>query len=111
MLTNIHPATSVKDAIEQLDSHIPLVHAERKLVVQSLWDAAFRDGAKQGRQAGVEAVQNHLRSVAKDTPDPYTHDLLLALAATFDTEPGEYHDPGTVLRENLAAKARQRDGG
>lgn len=115
MLTNIHPATSIKDAISQLDSHIPLVHAERELIVQSLWDLAFREGAKQGRLAGVEAVQNHLRSVAKDVvlADPAARDLLLAIAATFDTEPEpkEYRDPTTTIREQLADKARQRDGG
>lgn len=91
MLTNIHPATSVKDAIEQLDSHIPLVHAERELIVQSLWDLAFREGAKQGRQAGYEAAQ------ALDTLDREPRD--------------EYPDPTTVIRDRLADKARQRDGG
>ena len=101
----VHPSAGVTDAITQLDSRIPLLHSERELIVQSLWDLAFNTGAKQGRMAGVEAVQNHIRSVAADTPA--CRDLLLAIAASFDAVHGEYTEPGQSLRERLAKKAHR----
>lgn len=110
MLTNIHPVTSLQDALDQLDSHIPLLHAERKLIVQSLWDLAFREGAKQGRQAGVEHVQNRLREVAVEITDRTSYRVLADIADSFDDPRSEYQDPTTAIRERLAGKARQRDG-
>jgi hypothetical protein len=110
VLTNIHPATSQEDALTQLDSHIPLLHSERKLIVESLYDLAFRDGAKQGRQAGVEHVQNRLREIAGATPHAPVRDLLTEIADSFDSPHAEYRDPGQVLREKLTAKSRARNG-
>jgi hypothetical protein len=80
MAPNVHPSESTEDAIAMLDSRIPLTAKERRLIVESLWHVAFREGAKQGRLAGIEAAQ------------------------------AEYPDPGTVLREHLTEKARIRDG-
>lgn len=111
MLTNIHAATSAQDALDQLDSHIPLLHAERKLIVESLYDLAFRDGASQGRLAGVEHVQNRLREIAGATADIQAHNLLLSIADSLSDPRAEYRDPGTVLREKLADKVRTRNGG
>lgn len=111
MLTNIHPALGVNDAIAQLDSHIPLLHVERELIVQTLWDLAFNTGAKQGRLAGVEAVQNRLREIADAASDHQIRSLLRDIADSYDSPHAEYKDPGTVLREKLAGKIRQRDGG
>ena len=108
MLTNIHPATSTEDAISQLDSHIPLVHSERKLIVESLYDLAFREGARQGRLAGIEAAQNHLRTVAAATPYPQVKDLLLEIAASYDSPHAEYKDPTTAIREKLADAKRMQ---
>jgi hypothetical protein len=95
--------------MEQLDARIPLLHTERKLIVESLYDLAFRDGAWQGRRAGIEAVQAHIRSVAAETPT--CAPLLLAIADSFDlNREGEYADPTKIIREKLSAKARARNG-
>jgi len=94
----------------QLDTRIPLLYSERKMIVQTLYDLGFNNGASQGRQAGVEAVQNHLRSVASDSRDAYTIDLLLAIAALFDTVHGEYQDPTQAIRDRLTARVRARNG-
>lgn len=111
MLTNIHPATSRQDALDQLDSHIPLLHAERKMIVNSLYDLAFREGAKQGRQAGVEHVQNRLREVAAEITDRIAYRVLADIADSFDDPRAEYQDPTTAIREKLTNKARTRIDG
>jgi hypothetical protein len=84
MAMSIHPSESIEDAMTMLDSRLPLTYGERKLIVQSLWDLAFREGARQGRLAGIEHVHNTLRE--------------------------EYEDPTTAIRANLTKKARIRDG-
>lgn len=79
-MSGVHPPEDVEDALNQLDTRIPLLYSELRVIVQGLWDSAFREGARQGRQAGVEAVQ------------------------------AEYRDPTEAIREKLAEKARARNG-
>ena len=96
MFTKVHPVTSIDDALTQLDTRVPLLHSELVLIVQSLYDLAFREGARQGRQAGVEAMQN----AGREQEDP---GLLV--------DPGlSYRDPTTIIRERLAATERARNG-
>ena len=64
MAPNVHPAASVEDALAMLDCRVPLTSNERKLIVQGLWDAAFRSGARQGRLAGIEAEKKRLGDLA-----------------------------------------------
>lgn len=84
MHNSIHEPGSVEDALTMLDSRIPLTYAERKFVVQGLYDLAFREGARQGRLAGTEAAQAEILH-------------------------GEYTDPTASIREHLTEKARTRD--
>jgi hypothetical protein len=97
MAPSVHPAESIDDAVTMLDSRIPLTYRERMMIVQSLWDLAFREGARQGRLAGYEAA----------TADAL--DRLDAEAVAADVR-REYPDTTTVIRKNLTAKARVRDG-
>lgn len=100
MLTDVHPAKSAQDALEMLEEiHIPLTHAEKKLIVESLWDAAFREGARQGRQAGIEHAESVLRNYGLDWPADVLH-------AAPQTPRAEYEDPTTTIRRKLADRAK-----
>lgn len=55
----LHLPVSIEDAMTMLDSRIPLTYSERKMIVEGLWDLAFSEGAKQGREAGTEATQEY----------------------------------------------------
>jgi len=101
--------------MNMLDSHVPLTHRERKLIVTSLYDLAFREGARQGRQAGVEQVQNVI-SATVDAIDPSTEKGLFARAILRELLPAneipnyaEYRETRDVIREKLAAEAKARD--
>lgn len=56
---SVHPAESLDDALKMFDSHIPLTHRERKLILQSLYDLAF----KAGKEEGVEMAQNIVKAM------------------------------------------------
>lgn len=109
-MTPVHDSISVEDAMNQLDTRIPLLYREQLQIVESLYDLGFNTGAKQGREAGVEHVQNRLREIARQAPDTPSRVLLEDIAASFDSPHAEYKDPTTVIREKLTAKARARDG-
>ena len=64
MAPGVHPATSVDDALAMLDCRVPLINTERQMIVQGLWDTAFRSGARQGRLAGIEAEKKRLGDIA-----------------------------------------------
>ena len=112
---SVHPAESLNDALSMLDSHIPLTFRERKMILTGLYDTAFRDGAKQGRQAGTEAVHADIRSaVSQLQNDPAVQapmsrvdvvELLEALLPPVPVQAVEYRDPTDVIREKLAAIA------
>lgn len=100
MLTTVHPATSPQDALEMLEEiHIPLTHSEKKLIVESLWDAAFREGARQGRQAGIEHAESTLRNFGLDWPAD-------VLRAEPRTPREEYEDPTIAIRRRLEARTK-----
>ena len=117
----VHHAQSAEDAIVMLDSRMPLTHQERKLIVESLYDLAFREGARQGRQAGIESVHAEIRTLIHEYRDQPTDDRMFAfkrsdIAGLLETllppsSPREYSDTTQVIREKLAAKARQRVNG
>lgn len=114
---SVHESESLADAMAMMDSHVPLTHRERKLIMTSLYDLAFRQGADQGRQAGVEAVQNVIKATM-DAIDPETDAGLYAIAVLRELLPaetpvvGEYADTTQVIREKLAVEAqRQRNNG
>lgn len=78
-MPDIHPALSVEDALTMLDTRIPLLQAEKRMVLQSLWDTAFREGARQGRQAAVEETHHDSRAerLIRDIPEyPEPRDTL-----------------------------------
>lgn len=81
----IHKSESVEDAVNMLDTRIPLLQWEITLIIQSLYDNAFREGAKQGRQAGIESAN------------------VLATDGTVQ----EYEEPTTTIRKRLEDKQRQ----
>lgn len=108
----VHEATSLEDALNMLDSHVPLTFRERKMIITSLYDLAFRDGAKQGRQAGTEAVQNIIRGMISAL-DPsragenYAITVLQVLLPVQEQEVAvEYTDTTTVIRRHLEDKQR-----
>jgi hypothetical protein len=114
---SVHPAESLADAMDMFDSHVPLTHREKKLILQSLYDQAFCDGARQGRQAGVEAVHAEIRTMASDyrgrnqivaSRDDIANLLESLLPAD---EPREYMDPTQAIRDELTKKATQRNNG
>lgn len=119
----VENAVSVADAIDMLDTRIPLLHREIGQITQSLYDTAFREGASQGRQAGIEYATSILRRSAAtldktadewDRETPRLAGLLLHLADTLDpaveTEPvlREYREPTEVIRERLIAQKAQQ---
>jgi hypothetical protein len=110
VFSKVHPSTSIDDAVTQLDSRVPLLHSERLLIAQSLYDLAFREGARQGRLAGIEAVQNRLREYAwqlrkypgRNTDS--TDETLDRLAAEFNRTRKEYEDPTVAIRRRLESR-------
>lgn len=107
----IHHAKNVEDAIIMLDSRSPLTHQERKFITQSLYDLAFREGARQGRQAGVEHVYGQIRAkIAEFNPhsdmDRYTITVLESFLPV--QEPVEYTDTTIAIRRQLEEKQRTR---
>ena len=78
-MTRIHPAVSVEDAMTMLDTRVPLTHAERRMICQSLYDT----GVQEGRT--VESAR-----VTRE-------------------EHGEYTDTTAAIRERLTEKARKRN--
>jgi len=108
---DVHHAKNVEDAIIMLDSRVPLTHQERKIITQSLYDLAFREGARQGRQAGMEAVYAEIRSKASEySPSSEIDNYILTVLESFlpPSQHGEYTDTTTAIRERLAEKARTR---
>lgn len=105
-----HPSESVEDALTMLDSRIPLTARERRLIVESLYDLAFREGARQGRQAGIEHTETEMRHkvrqfcLAHDLDTSVWTDCLFGGAE----QRAEYPDPTTAIREKLTAKAAAR---
>lgn len=104
-------ARNVEDAMLMLDSRTPLTHQERKLVAQSLYDLAFREGARQGRQAGVEHVQNVIREkIAMLSPANEMHNYAITVLQGFLPQPTdplvEYPDTTTTIRHQLEEKQR-----
>lgn len=107
----VHHSESLADALTMLDSHVPLTYRERKLIVESLYDLAFREGARQGRQAGTESVYAEIRSKAAEySPSNEVDNYIITVLETLlpPSQRGEYADPTAVIRENLADRARTR---
>lgn len=111
----MHESESLDDAMEMFDSHIPLTYRERKLILQSLYDLAFREGARQGRLAGVAAVQNEVRQALSgiDPRRAYPTSFFTGVLRGFlPREPGEeYADPTTAIRRNLEETTRLKIDG
>lgn len=63
-MSGVHEPTSPQDAMEMLDSRLPLLHSEKKLITYGLYDLGFREGAAQGRLAGIEAEKKRLKAIA-----------------------------------------------
>lgn len=101
----IHESTSVADAMDQLDSRIPLTHRELKFVITSLYDLAFREGARQGRQAGAEHVHNQIHEAMADLSVNNPARIILGSLLPVTTET-QYQDPTDKIRRNLEEKQR-----
>lgn len=102
-INSMHPA--IKEAMDLVTStRLPLLYSEVREIMQGVWDAAFREGASQGRKAGIEAVQHRLREIAAETTDIRVKELLLSIADSYDSPHAEYKDPTTAIRERLAAR-------
>lgn len=111
----IQDAVSVEDAVDMLDTRIPLLYREIQQVCQSLYDT--------GRREGVEYTTGILRRAAarvEESGDPENQrlaGLLLHIADVLDKSAeevtdarAEYLDPTHAIRERLTEKARKRDG-
>lgn len=136
-MTNVHPATSVEDALVMLDTRVPLLQSERRMIVDGLWRTAFKAGAQQGRLAGMEAEKKRLRDIAdklvvgiaqahdprglrklvnflRRVADLEALEETVAILNDPDTldaiEEGsrEYPDPGKARREHLTRLACER---
>lgn len=110
----IQDAVSTEDAVDMLDTRIPLTAREIRQVCQSLYDAARRDGVEYAtgvlRRAAAGVEENG------DRENQRLAGLLLHLADALDkpaeevTEArAEYLDPTQAIREQLTEKARKRD--
>lgn len=107
---SVHPAENLADAFAMFDGHVPLTAREKKLILQSLYDLAFREGARQGRQAGIEHMQNQVRARI-DQLDPQ-HEVdhhIIGIMESLLPQPVphmEYPDPTTTIRTALENKQR-----
>lgn len=116
------PDMSVDDAIDKLDSRLPLTYREMRAITQQLWDTALREGARMGRTAGVESVQTRLLKYAETISDNAlvnAKEILTHLASQLDPpveaqenvqeDVQEYREPTTTIRERLTEAAKRRD--
>ena len=66
----------IDEAVDKLDSRLPLTYRELRGITTALYDTAFDEGARQGRMAGVEHAQSYLtkyaRTLADGSPKGYT---------------------------------------
>jgi len=74
-----------------LDSRIPLTYAERKMIIDGLYDLAFK--------AGMAAHQKQLHDELQEIADNYR-------AETYRNYRPEYEDPTTTIRRRLEDKDR-----
>lgn len=102
---SVHAAESLDDAMKMFDSHVPLTFREKKLILESLYDLGFRDGARQGRQAGVEAARTDLKAKARELgcSEKMVSDLLPLEEAEAVTV---HQDPTVKIRRHLEDKQR-----
>lgn len=106
----VHIPVSIDDAMTMLDARIPLTHAERKIIVDGLYDLAYQEGAK--------AEKNRLLTIAeqlRDSDTPVNRGVGTVLAAIANTDvhnkavnAQEYADPTAAIRERLTDKAAER---
>lgn len=111
-----YTVSNPQSALEALDTRLPLLHSELTEVTQSLWDAAFNEGAKQGRQAGVESVINRLKKMAEHS-QPNTivsqQSFFRQLVSVLDPDSEaaadvqEYEEPTDTIRRKLEEKQRE----
>lgn len=103
---SLHLPVSVDDAMIMLDSRIPLTYAERKMIVEGLFEL--------GCKTGIEAEKNRLRKIAEELrgESPVTNTMATLLDSWVDADgtrwAREYTDPTTQIRENLTRKAAER---
>lgn len=125
MAPNVHAAESADDAIDMLDTRVPLLYSERKYICETLWDSAFQIGAKQGRQAGWESANDAANArleklITALQSDP---DMMFSAGQVAETlqkmcEPGidvlrvrtEYAEPTAAIRRRLEDRLRTRNG-
>lgn len=88
----VHVPTSIDDAMVMLDSRVPLTYAERKMIVEGLWNLAF--------EKGVEAERKRLRDLMVKALDDVKNKTILGAP--------EYEDPTTSIRRKLEFKSRSR---
>lgn len=107
----VHAATSTDDALKMLDNHIPLTFREKELVVTGLYDHAFCEGARQGRQAGMESVQNIVRAMIENFDpanemDNYVRTVLATLLPAEEQQEMQRQEMQRQDVLNLEAKQR-----
>lgn len=117
-MSDRYTVASPQEAVEALaDSRLPMIRAEQERLTQSLWDAAFEEGVKQGKQAAAERTHARLNALAeRAAPNTVVSQkqLLSHVAVIFDPERTagdeaaveEYQDTTEAIRERLLQKRR-----
>ena len=85
---SIHLPVGINDALTMLDSRVPLTAGERKMIVEGLYDLAYKAGERAERLRIKEAVEKIFRDDMHMTP----------------MVTGEYQDPTTTIRRKLEHK-------
>jgi hypothetical protein len=97
---------SVEDALTMLDSRIPLTAGERRMIVNGLYNLAFK--------AGVDSERNRLRQIAASERSfghrDFASHIEQAVNTTADAV-AEYEDTTTAIRRGLEAKQRNKIDG
>lgn len=81
----VHEATSLEDAYAMFDGHVPLTAREKRYILESLYDLAFREGARQGRMAGRESVYGEIKVKAAEVRGSRVSEIDDYVATTLET--------------------------
>jgi hypothetical protein len=95
---SVHIPIGINDALTMLDSRVPLTTGERKMIVDGLYNLAFREG--------IESEKNRLMQMAADARSSGHRDFASHIEQAVDPIAGiaEYEDPTTRIRRRLAEK-------
>lgn len=87
---SIHLPVSKADAMTMLDARIPLTYAERKMIVDGLYDLAYQKGIEAERERFKQAMRGAIERVE-----------------AIPMMTGEYEDPTRAHRRQLEEKDRK----